>query len=458
MGFPLEELQKIPPHSKEAEQNLLGGLLMDPSAVPAVLEFIREDDFYFSSHRKIYKVIEELFKENQPIDLVTVTDRLKDKGELENVGGVSYLAQLTERVVSSANAPVYAKILADKAILRRLIKASGDIVSWCYQNPGDVDEILDRAESYIFSLSESRIRKSYVPIEDVIKDNLVKIEFLKSRQEAVTGVPSHFIDLDRMTAGFQKSDLIIIAGRPGMGKTAFALNIARNVAVESNIPVAFFSLEMSKEQIGMRLMCMEARVDSHKLRTGFISQEECARIIASGQVFMGAPLFIDDQPAITPLELRAKARRIMAEHGLGLIIVDYLQLMRIADRVERREQEISEISRSLKNIAKELNIPVIALSQLNRKVEERHDKRPQLSDLRESGAIEQDADVIMFLYRDEVYNKDTREKGVVEVLIRKQRNGPTGDIKLGFISSYTRFENLAHARYWQDNEGEFLGS
>jgi replicative DNA helicase len=445
----IDEVQHVPPHSKEAEQSLLGGLLQDQNAVPGVLEILKGDDFFIPSHRKIFRAIAELFEENQPIDLVTVAERLRTKDELEAVGGAIYLAQLTERVVSAEHATAYAKLIADKALLRRLIEISGKIVGWCYENPENVDEVLDRAEASIFSLSEARIQSSYFPIESIVKENLLRIEALKNRQEIVTGVPSHFTDLDRLTAGFQKGDLIIIAGRPGMGKTAFALNIARNVAVESEIPVAFFSLEMSKEQIGMRLMCMEARVDSQKLRTGFISQEECARLMATGQVFMRAPIFVDDQPAITPLELRAKARRIMSERGLGLLIVDYLQLMRITERVERREQEISEISRSLKALAKELNIPVIALSQLNRKVEERHDKRPQLSDLRESGAIEQDADVIIFLYRDEVYNKDTNDKGIVEVLVRKQRNGPTGDLKLSFIGPYTRFENLALERDWK---------
>ncbi|MEJ5300581.1 MAG: replicative DNA helicase [Thermodesulforhabdaceae bacterium] len=445
----IEEAQHIPPHSKEAEQSLLGGLLQDQDAVPGVLEILKGDDFFIPSHRKIFKAITELFGENQPIDLVTVAERLRTKGELESIGGATYLAQLTERVFSAEHAVTYAKIIADKAILRRLIETSGKIAGWCYENPESVDEVLDRAESSIFSLSEARIQSSYFPIESIVKENLLRIEALKNRQEIVTGVPSHFTDLDRLTAGFQKGDLIIIAGRPGMGKTAFALNIARNVAVESEIPVAFFSLEMSKEQIGMRLMCMEARVDSQKVRTGFISQEECARLMATGQVFMRTSLFVDDQPAITPLELRAKARRIMAERGLGIIIVDYLQLMRINERLERREQEISEISRSLKALAKELNIPVIALSQLNRKVEERHDKRPQLSDLRESGAIEQDADVIIFLYRDEVYNKDTNDKGIVEVLVRKQRNGPTGELKLSFIGSYTKFENLARESDWK---------
>ncbi len=455
MSSIVEELQRVPPHSKEAEQSLLGGLLQDPSGLPGVLEILKGHEFYFDSHRKIFRAIVELFDQNQPIDIITVLEKLKDKNELEEVGGVSYLVSLTERVPSASNASVYAKIIADKAALRQLIKTSGDIVSWCYDNSENVEEVLDRAEEAIFSLSESRIQKTYQPVEEVVKSNLIRIENYRTNQGLITGVPSHFPDLDKLTAGFQNSELIIVAGRPGMGKTAFALNIARNVAVESGIPVAFFSLEMSKEQVAMRLMCAEAGVDSQKVRTGFLSQKEAQKLMATGQTFMNVPLFIDDQPGITPLELRAKARRLMSEHGLGLIIVDYLQIMRIHGRFERREQEISEISRALKNIARELNVPVIALSQLNRKVEERHDKRPQLSDLRESGAIEQDADVIICLYRDEVYNKDSKDKGIIEVLIRKQRNGPLGEVRLRFVSTLTRFENLAYER---DYEEYFLES
>ncbi len=450
-----EEIQKVPPHSKEAEQSLLGGLLQDPDGLPPVLEILKGHEFYFESHRKIFNVIVELFDQNKPVDVITVLERLKDRNELEEVGGASYLVTLTEQVPSASNAAVYAKIIADKAALRQLIRTSGDIISWCYDNPERVEELLDRAEEAIFSLSESRIQKTYQPIEDIVKNNLLRIENYRTNQGLITGVPSHFTDLDKLTAGFQNSELIIVAGRPGMGKTAFALNIARNVAVESKIPVAFFSLEMSKEQVALRLMCAEAGVDSQKVRTGFLSQKEAQKLMATGQVFMNVPLFIDDQPGITPLELRAKARRLMSEHGLGLIIVDYLQIMRTHGRFERREQEISDISRSLKNIARELNVPVIALSQLNRKVEERHDKRPQLADLRESGAIEQDADVIICLYRDEVYNKDTKDKGIIEVLIRKQRNGPLGEVKLRFISTLTRFENLAYER---DYEYSFLES
>lgn len=455
MSSIVEELQRVPPHSKEAEQSLLGGLLQDPSGLPGVLEILKGHEFYFDSHRKIFRAIVELFDQNQPIDIITVLEKLKDKNELEEVGGVSYLVSLTERVPSASNASVYAKIIADKAALRQLIRTSGDIVSWCYDNSENVEEVLDRAEEAIFSLSESRIQKTYQPVEEVVKSNLIRIENYRTNQGLITGVPSHFPDLDKLTAGFQNSELIIVAGRPGMGKTAFALNIARNVAVESGIPVAFFSLEMSKEQVAMRLMCAEAGVDSQKVRTGFLSQKEAQKLMATGQTFMNVPLFIDDQPGITPLELRAKARRLMSEHGLGLIIVDYLQIMRIHGRFERREQEISEISRALKNIARELNVPVIALSQLNRKVEERHDKRPQLSDLRESGAIEQDADVIICLYRDEVYNKDSKDKGIIEVLIRKQRNGPLGEVRLRFVSTLTRFENLAYER---DYEEYFLES
>jgi len=441
-----DELKRVPPHSKEAEQSLLGGLIQDSSALPSVLEILKGHEFYLDSHRKIFRAITELFEKNQPIDLVTVLDKLREKNELEAVGGVSYLASLTERVPSSEHAPVYARIIADKAVLRSLINTSGNIVAWCYENQDDVDNILDRAEEAIFALSESRVQDTCSPIEELVKQNIVRIENYRNNQGLITGIPSHFTDLDKLTAGFQNSDFIIVAGRPGMGKTAFALNIARNVALESGIPVVFFSLEMSKEQLAMRLMCAEASIDSHKIRTGFLSQKEVRKLMETGEKFMNVPLFIDDQSDITPLELRAKARRLMSEHGIGMVIIDYLQLIRIPGKFERREQEISEISRSLKHLARELNIPVIALSQLNRKVEDRHDKRPQLADLRESGAIEQDADVIIFLYRDEVYNKDTNDKGIAEVLIRKQRNGPQGDIKLKFFAELTRFENLAHER------------
>jgi len=439
-----EELKKVPPQQIEAEQSLLGGLLIDNDGLPAAFEVLRGDEFYRDGHRLIFRAIQELFDRNEPVDLVTLADHLGEKQQLEQVGGTSYLASLIEAVPSAANVPVYAKIINEKALLRRLIQAAGEIISHCYGGGKSVEEILDDAESAIFSVTDNRIRSSYFLIKDIVKKSIEAIERYQEHREMVSGVPSGFKDLDKLTAGFQPSDLIIIAGRPSMGKTALALNIARNVSVQNKIPVGFFSLEMSKEQLAMRLLCMEGMVDSHKIRTGFLSRQECAKLLTAAGAFMDVPLFIDDTPAITSLELRAKARRMMADKGLGLVVVDYLQLMRSREGAERREQEISEISRSLKALAKELNVPVIALSQLNRKVEERNNKRPILSDLRESGAIEQDADVIAFIYRDEVYNPDSADKNIAEVSIGKQRNGPIGTIKLHYINSYTRFENLAH--------------
>ncbi len=439
-----DELRKVPPQQIEAEQSLLGGILIDNGGLPSALEILRGDEFYRDTHRIIFRAVLDLFERNEPADLVTVVDLLNQKDQLEAVGGASYLASLLEAVPSASNVPVYARIVNEKALLRRLIQASNEVISWCYGGGKSIEEILDLAESAIFSVTQNRIRSSYYPLKEIIKKSIESIERFQEYREMVTGVSCHFKDLDKLTAGFQPSDLIIIAARPSMGKTAFALNIARNAAVDSGVPVGIFSLEMSKEQLVMRMLCSEARVDSHKIRSGFLSQQECAKLLKAAGSFSEVPMYIDDTPAISALELRAKARRMMADKGLGLIIVDYLQLMRGREGAERREQEISEISRSLKALAKELNIPVIALSQLNRKVEERHNKRPVLSDLRESGAIEQDADVIMFIYRDEVYNPGTTDKGIAEISIGKQRNGPTGEVKLAYISAYTRFENLAY--------------
>jgi replicative DNA helicase len=438
-----EELKKVPPQQIEAEQSLLGGILIESEGLPAALEVLKGDEFYRDTHRTIYRAFQELFERNEPIDLVTAVDYLTGKNQLESVGGATYLASLTEMVPSAANVAAYAKIINEKALLRRLIQAASEIMSSCYGGGKSVEEILDHAEAVIFSVTENRIRTSYSQIKDIVKKSIESIERFQEYREMVTGVASYYTDLDKLTAGFQASDLIIIAARPSMGKTALALCIARNAAMRGGVPVGVFSLEMSKEQLAMRLLCSEARVDSHKIRTGFPSQQECVKLLNAAGLFMDAPMYIDDTPAISALELRAKARRMMTDRGLGLVIVDYLQLMRGREGTERREQEISEISRSLKGLAKELNVPVIALSQLNRKVEERHDKRPLLSDLRESGAIEQDADVIAFIYRDEVYNKDSPDKGIAEIHVGKHRNGPTGNVKLRYIDSYTRFENLA---------------
>ncbi len=438
------ELRKLPPQQIEAEQSLLGGIMVDSSGLPSALEVLKGDEFYKESHRVIYTVIQDLFERNEPVDILTVTNLLEERKQLESVGGASYIAALTDAMPTSSNVAAYAKIINEKAVLRKLIQSANEIISFAYGGGKSSEEVLDTAESAIFRIAERKIRNSYFPLKEVIKKNIETIERYQEYRESVTGVPSGYKELDKLTAGFQKSDLIIIAARPSMGKTALGLCIARNAAKESGVPVGFFSLEMSKEQLAMRLLCSEARVDSHKIRSGFLSRQECGKLLQAAGIFMDVPIYIDDTPSISPLELRAKARRMMADQGLGLVVVDYLQLMRGRDSVERREQEISEISRSLKGLAKELDIPVIALAQLNRKVEERNDKRPLLSDLRESGAIEQDADVIAFIYRDEVYTKQAcKEPGVAEIIIGKQRNGPTGEAKLAYISTYTRFEDLS---------------
>ncbi len=439
------ELRKIPPQQIEAEQSLLGGIMVDSLGLPSALEVLKGDEFYKESHRIIFATIQDLFERNEPVDILTVTNLLEERKQLESVGGASYIAALTDAMPTSSNVAAYAKIINEKAVMRRLIQSANEIISFAYGGGKSSEEVLDSAESAIFRIAERKIRNSYFPLKEVIKKNIETIERYQEYRETVTGVPSGYKDLDKLTAGFQKSDLIIIAARPSMGKTALGLCIARNAAKESGVPVGFFSLEMSKEQLAMRLLCSEARVDSHKIRSGFLSRQECGKLLQAAGIFMDVPIYIDDTPAISPLELRAKARRIMSDQGLGLVVVDYLQLMRGRETVERREQEISEISRSLKGLAKELNIPVIAIAQLNRKVEERTDKRPLLSDLRESGAIEQDADVIAFIYRDEIYAKNAcKEPGVAEIIIGKQRNGPSGEtVKLAYISTYTRFENLA---------------
>ena len=439
------ELRKIPPQQIEAEQSLLGGIMQDGSSLPSALEILKGDEFYKESHRIIFTAIQDLFERNEPVDILTVTNLLAERKQLESVGGASYIAALVDAMPSVANVGAYAKIISEKAVLRRLIQSANEIMSFAYGGGKSTEEVLDNAEAAIFKIAERRIRNSYFPLKEVIKKNIEMIERYQEYRESVTGVTSGYKDLDKLTAGFQKSDLIIIAARPSMGKTALGLCIARNAAKESGVPVGFFSLEMSKEQLAMRLLCAEARVDSHKIRSGFLSRQECGKLLQAAGLFMDVPIYIDDTPSISPLELRAKARRMMSDQGLGLVVVDYLQLMRGRDNVERREQEISEISRSLKGLAKELDIPVIALAQLNRKVEERTDKRPLLSDLRESGAIEQDADVIAFIYRDEVYAKQAcKEPGVAEIIIGKQRNGPSGEtVKLAYISTYTRFENMA---------------
>ena len=435
--------QRLPPQSLEAEISVLGGVLIENDALNLVLEILQEGDFYREAHRKIFSAVLHLYEHGEPVDLITLSEVLKTRGELEDVGGIEYLNSLVNSVPTAANISFYAKIIKEKGILRKLIHRATDIISQSYSNSGDVDEFIDQAERTIFEISEDRVRPSFYPIKDLIKSSFKTIEQLYEKRQLITGVATGFQRIDELTSGLQPSDLIIVAGRPSMGKTAFALNIAQNASVHGGISSAVFSLEMSKEQLALRMLCSEAKVDAHKLRGGFLSESDWPRLTRAAGALSEAPIFVDDTPGISALEMRAKSRRLKIEHNLGLVVVDYLQLMRGRSRTESREQEISDISRSLKALAKELNVPVIALSQLNRRVEERGDKRPQLSDLRESGAIEQDADVIFFLYRDEVYNKAEENRGKAEVIIGKQRNGPTDKVDLAFLDKYTRFENLS---------------
>jgi len=439
-------LYKVPPQNLEAEQSILGSILLENSAINSVLEVMSKDDFYSEAHRKIFNLMVELSEKNEPVDIITLSNALRDKNLLDSIGGTAYLASLVDNVPSAANVANYAKIAKEKAILRGLIGSATDIITSCYATGTDVDDVLDRAEHSIFEIAENKVRPSFYPIREIVKDSFRSIEDLYARKELITGVPTGFEKIDDLTSGLQKSDLIIIAGRPSMGKTAFALNIAQFAALEGQIPVAVFSLEMSKEQLVFRLLASEAKVDSQRLRKGFLGETDWPKLTTAAGRLSEAPLFIDDTPAITVLEMKAKSRRLKADQGLGLIVVDYIQLMRAGGYRDNREQEISEISRSLKALAKELKVPVIALSQLNRKVEDRTNRRPQMADLRESGAIEQDADVIAFIYRDEVYNKseDNPEKGTAEIIIGKQRNGPTGTVKLAFLEKFTSFENLTH--------------
>ena len=438
---------KVPPQNLEAEQSVLGGILLDNAAMNAVIEVLEAKDFYSEAHRRIFQAALELSDRSEPCDLITLSNILKEKKQLDTVGGAAYLATLVDSVPSAANVTYYARIIKEKSVLRRLIGTATDILNRSYHAGQEVDRILDEAEHAIFEISENKIRPSFYPLKEILKDSFKTIERLYEKKELVTGVPTGFDKLDELTSGLQNSDLIIVAGRPSMGKTALALNIAQHAAVEEGIPVAVFSLEMSKEQLAMRMLSSEARVDSQRIRKGFLGEADWPKLTTAAGRLSDAPIFIDDTPAISVLEMKAKARRLKAEKGLGLVILDYLQLMKGGGFSDTREQEISDISRSLKALSKELTVPVMALSQLNRKVEDRTNKRPQMADLRESGAIEQDADVILFLYRDEVYNRsdDNPDKGVAEVIIGKQRNGPVGTVKLTFQEKYTRFDKMAYS-------------
>lgn len=446
-------IDKLPPQNLEAEQSVLGAILLDNEALLKALEIITPDDFYRDSHKKIFNAMIELFEKNEPIDLITLTDRLRMKDQLETIGGVSYLTSLVNFIPTAANVRHHARIVREKSLMRGLIHTATEIVSMVYEENLPADDLVDIAEKNIFAISDKRVQTSFSKLKDVIKDSFEMIESLYDRKEAITGVPSGFHDLDELTTGFQHGDLIIVGGRPSMGKTAFALNIAQHVGVELGEPVAIFSLEMSKRQLALRMLCSEAMVDSNRVRKGFIRKEDWHKLTSAAGKLAEAPIFIDDSSSISVLEMRAKARRLKMEHGLSLVIVDYLQLMKGKGNFERREQEISEISRALKGLAKELEVPVIALSQLNRGVEQRHDKRPTLADLRESGAIEQDADVILFLYRDEVYNKNNNDnRGKAEIIIAKQRNGPTATVNLTYLSHCTRFVPYTEVLYEEEEE------
>ena len=432
-------LNKLPPYNKEAEQSVLGACLHSEDAIAKVLEILREEDFYKSTHKKIFAVMRGQFEANEPIDVLALADQLRKKNELEEVGGIEYLGLLEDFVPTATAVVHHAKILREKKILRDLIQTATEIVSSSYSDSEDVDTLLDKAEQSIFEISEKRSKPSFVKLPEIVKKGLSDLEKLSQEPGMVTGVPSGFTDLDNMTAGFQPSDLIILAARPSMGKTSFALDIARYVSLNRKIPTAFFSLEMSKQQLGMRLLCSKAQVDSSKVRTGYLAKSDWPKVHDAGRELAEAQLFIDDSPALTALDIRARSRRLAAEQPLGLIIVDYMQLMQGRGKIESRQLEVSEISRGLKALAKELNLPILALSQLSRAVESRTDKRPLLSDLRESGSIEQDADVVMFIYRDVVYNPETDDPGKTEILIRKQRNGPIGEAVLHFENQFTRF-------------------
>ncbi|MBA4417852.1 MAG: replicative DNA helicase [Syntrophus sp. (in: bacteria)] len=436
---------RVPPQNLEAEQSLLGGLLVDAESINKVADIVGPDDFYKEAHSKIYGVILDLYDKNEPIDLITVSSAAKDKGIIERIGGITYLNTLVDQMPSAANIAQYAKMVREKALVRNLMNVATEIIEKGHDVDSGVENYIDDAEKMIFQVAENKLRPSFFSVRDIVKENVKTIERLSQNKQSVIGVPTGFTDLDRVTSGLQPSDLIVVAGRPSMGKTAFCMNIAQFVGNQdgNSMQVGIFSLEMSKEQLVTRLLSSESEVGQSKLRTGALSGMDWQRLAQAAGKLCDASIFIDDSPGMSVLELRARARRLKKEHGLSLLIIDYLQLMRGRSNMERREQEISEISRSLKGLAKELNIPVIAISQLNRMVEQREDRRPRLSDLRESGAIEQDADVIIFIYRDEVYIKDKEEnKGIAEIIIGKQRNGPTDTIKLAFLSECAAFRNL----------------
>ena len=441
------EIGKIPPIDIEAEQAVLGSMLTDKDATIAAIEVLKEDDFYREDNKLIYRAILNLYNRAEPVDIITLKSELTSMGKFDAVGGLEYLADLPEKVPTTANVERYIKIVEEKAILRNLIKTANEIISLGYDPTEEVENIMDSAEKKIFDIMQSKNQKGYSPIKDVLVDTFSQLEVLYNQKQHITGVPTGFADLDYKTAGLHGSDLILLAARPAMGKTAFALNIATNAAVRAKVPVAIFSLEMSKEQLVNRVLCGEAMVDSNKVRTGKLDEQDWAKLASALGPLSESEIYIDDTPGISVMEIRAKCRKLKLEKNIGLVVIDYLKLIQGSNkRGGSREQEISEISRSLKILAKEINVPVIALSQLSRAPEQRPDHRPMLSDLRESGAIEQDADIVMFLYRDDYYNEDSDKKNIAEVILAKHRAGSTGTVELLWLGNYTKFVNIDKTR------------
>ncbi|KEQ22201.1 MULTISPECIES: replicative DNA helicase [Paenibacillus] len=435
-------MDRIPPQNLEAEQAVLGAILLDGDALVTSMERVTSDDFYRGSHQRIFEAMIEIAEANEPVDLITLTARLQDKKQLEEVGGISYLSELANAVPTAANVDYYAQIVEEKSMLRRLIRAATQIVTNGYSGEDEVGTLLSDAEQRIMEISQARSGSGFIAIKDVLMEVFDKVEFLFNQKGSTTGVRSGFADLDKMTSGFQRSDLIIVAARPSVGKTAFALNIAQNVGVREKETVAIFSLEMGAAQLVQRMICAEANVDAGRMRTGFLEPDDWEKLTMAIGSLSEANIYIDDSPSVTVADIRAKCRRLKKEKGLGMILIDYLQLIHGRGKGDNRQQEVSEISRTLKQIARELDVPVIALSQLSRGVEQRQDKRPMMSDLRESGSIEQDADIVAFLYRDDYYDKESEKKNIIEIIIAKQRNGPVGTVELAFLKNYNKFVNL----------------
>lgn len=441
------DLGKVPPHDIEAEQAVIGSMLTDKDSVISAVEVLKEEDFYREDNKVIYGAIMNLYNRGEPVDIITLKDELVTLGKFEGIGGLEYLAELPEKVPTTANVEKYIKIVEEKSMLRTLIRTANELIVLGYDQTQEVEDIMDVAEKKIFNVMQRKNQKGYSSMKDILVDSFTQLEELYNRKQHITGVPTGFADLDYKTAGLHNSDLILVAARPAMGKSAFALNIASNAAVRANVPVAIFSLEMSKEQMGNRILCSEAMVDSNKVRTGKIEDEDWAKLALASGDLSESQIFIDDTPGISIMEIRAKCRKMKLEKNIGLVVIDYLQLVQGSSKKGgSREQEISEISRSLKILAKEINVPVIALSQLSRAPEQRPDHRPMLSDLRESGAIEQDADIVMFLYRDDYYNEESEKKNVAEVIIAKHRAGSTGTVELLWLGNYTKFANIEKYR------------